>query len=164
LEYDIKPGEYVSIEVFQQTLDMLDALEVDVIQVSVFTPLPGTPRFHAMKSRILDRDWAHYDFHNVVFQPRKMSRADLQAAHDWVTREFYSPHRIVKRILRHLRRPGGLGTLPYHIALNLAYFGRVFRWKIRGHNPAGTRGTVPRTFGSMGPAVVSRCPETIVQR
>ena len=151
-------------EVFQHTLQMLDALEVDVIQVSVFTPLPGTPRFGAMQNRILDRDWAHYDFHNVVFEPQKMTREELQAGHDWVTREFYRPRNIVRRLLRHIRRPDGLRTFPYHFALNAAYFGRVFRWKIRGYNPAGTRGTVPRTFGRTGPAIVSRCPETIVQR
>jgi len=124
-------------EVFQHTLDMLNELEVDIIQVSVFTPLPGTPRFRTMENRILDREWSHYDFHNVVFEPEKMARNDLQAGHDWVTREFYRPRRIARRLLRHLRRPGGFRTLPYHIALNVAYFGRVFRWKIRGYNPAG---------------------------
>ncbi len=123
-------------EVFQHTLQMLDALEVDVIQVSVFTPLPGTPRFRAMENQILDHDWSHYDFHNVVFEPQQMSRNELQAGHDWVTREFYRPRNIARRLFRHISRPMGLRTLPYHFALNVAYFGRVFRWKIRGYNPA----------------------------
>lgn len=123
-------------EVFRYTLDMLDTLEVDVIQVSVFTPLPGTPRYHSMESRIIGRKQSSYDFHNVVFQPRNMTRQDLQAGHDWVTREFYRPWRIARRLLRHIRRPGGLATLPWHIALNFAYYGRVVRWKIRGFDPA----------------------------
>jgi radical SAM superfamily enzyme YgiQ (UPF0313 family) len=121
--------------VFRHTLDMLDALEVDVIQVSVFTPLPGTPRFRTMRDRITDLKWSQYDFHNVVFEPRGMTREDLQAGHDWVTRRFYSPRSIARRLLRHMRRPGGFRTLPYHFALNAAYFGRVFRWKIRGYDP-----------------------------
>ncbi len=123
-------------EVFGHTLDMLDTLEVDIIQVSIFTPLPGTPRYRAMDGRIIDRNPSHYDFHNVVFQPRNMTRTDLQAGHDWVTREFYRPRRIARRLLRHIRRPGGLRTLPYHIALNMAYYGRVVRWKIKGFDPA----------------------------
>ena len=126
-------------EVFQRTLDMLDRLEVDVIQISIFTPLPGTPRFRAMKSRISDRNYSHYDFHNAVYQPQGMTRDDLQAGHDWVTREFYRPWRIARRVLRHVRRPGGWKTVPYHFALNVAYYGRVVRWNIRGHNPAEKR-------------------------
>lgn len=123
-------------EVFRYTLGMLDRLEVDVIQVSIFTPLPGTPRFRAMESRIIDRNQSRYDFHNVVFQPSHMNRTDLQAGHDWVTREFYRPWRIARRLLRHIRRPGGLRSLPYHVALNLAYYGRVVRWNIKGYDPA----------------------------
>jgi len=123
-------------EVFRYTLDMLDKLEVDIIQVSIFTPLPGTPRYRSMESRIIDRNQSSYDFHNVVFQPRNMTRVDLQSGHDWVTREFYRPWRIARRLLRHIRRPGGLRTFPYHIALNAAYYGRVVRWKIRGYDPA----------------------------
>jgi radical SAM superfamily enzyme YgiQ (UPF0313 family) len=130
-------------QVFRNTLDMLDTLEVDVVQVSIFTPLPGTPRFQSMQDRVLDRDWLHYDFHNVVFQPRKMTREDLQAGHDWVTREFYRPRRIARRLLRHIRRPGGLRTLPYHVGLNAAYYGRVVRWKIKGYDPARKKTGVP---------------------
>ncbi len=127
--------DHDSPEVFRYTLEMLDRLEVDVIQVSIFTPLPGTPRYRSMANRIIDRNLSHYDFHNVVFQPRNMTLTDLQAGHDWVTREFYRPWRIARRLLRHARRPGGIVTLPYHIALNIAYYGRVVRWKIRGYDP-----------------------------
>ena len=143
-------------EVFQQTLDMLDKLEVDVIQVSVFTPLPGTSRFRAMESRIIDRNYSHYDFHNVVFQPRNMTRTDLQAGHDWLTREFYRPWRIARRVVRHVRRPGGWKTALYHFALNVAYYGRVVRWNIRGHNPAENKEKLPwREKEAKAPAPVS---------
>jgi len=121
--------------VFERTLQLLDELEVDLVQVSIFTPLPGTPRYAAMKDRILDRNWSHYDFHHVVFQPRGMSVETLQAGHDWVTREFYRPWRIARRLARHVKRPCGVATLPYHAAINFAYYGRVVRWNIRGWNP-----------------------------
>ena len=128
-------------DVFRNTLHTLDDLEVDVIQVSIFTPLPGTPRFKTMKNRIIDHDHSHYDFHHVIFQPLGMSRDDLQAGHDWATYEFYRPWRIIRRLMRHVRRPGGLKTLFYHLAINIAYLGRVIRWNIKGYNPA--RKTIP---------------------
>lgn len=125
-------------DVFQRTLKMLDDLEVDLVQVSVFTPLPGTPRATLLANRIFDRDWADYDFHHAVFQPAKMSPRDLQAGHDWVTYQFYRPWRILRRLWRHLRRPGAWASLPYLAAVNAAYRGRIVGWQIRGWNPAET--------------------------
>ena len=123
-------------DVFKNTLKTLDRLEVDVIQVSIFTPLPGTPRFDIMKNRIIDYNWSNYDFHNVVFLPDKMNVEDLKAGHDWVTNRFYSPLRIVKRLLKHMIRPGGFKTVYYVAAVNLAYLGRVLRWNIKGYDPS----------------------------
>ena len=122
-------------EVFSNTLSILDDLEVDLIQASIFTPLPGTPRFREMIERIFNLNWSDYDFHNVVFQPKGMTADDLQAGHDWVTRQFYHPKRIAKRLWRHSRRPRGLSTLPYVSAINMAYYGRVSKWHIKGWDP-----------------------------
>jgi radical SAM superfamily enzyme YgiQ (UPF0313 family) len=124
--------------VFSRTLTILDELEVDAIQASIFTPLPGTEQFETKQNRILDRNWSHYDFHHVVFEPHGMSAEALQAGHDWVTYEFYRPRRIAKRLARHAARPNGIKTLPYVAAVNLAYYGRTVRWHIRGWNPQET--------------------------
>jgi radical SAM superfamily enzyme YgiQ (UPF0313 family) len=121
--------------VFQNTLAILEELEIDLIQASIFTPLPGTKRFENMQDRIYTRNWAEYDFHSVIFQPKHMAANDLQAGHDWVTSEFYKPWRIAKRLLRHALRPRGFAALPYLSAVNLAYYGRVLNWNIRGYNP-----------------------------
>ncbi|MEJ2688999.1 MAG: radical SAM protein [Deltaproteobacteria bacterium] len=126
--------------VFQDTLRLLDELEIDLIQASIFTPLPGTKRFESMQDRIYSRDWADYDFHSVVFHPKHMSAADLQAGHDWITCEFYKPRRIAKRLWRHALRPRGFAAMPYLAAVNLAYYGRVLNWHIQGLNPAGKTG------------------------
>jgi radical SAM superfamily enzyme YgiQ (UPF0313 family) len=128
------PGDRPSV--FARTLHLLEELEVDVILVSIFTPLPGTPRFAALNERLLDRNWAHYDFHHVVFEPSAMSVESLQAGHDWITREFYRPWRIARRAWRHLWRPRAWACLPYLLALNLAFYGRTVRWHIRGWDPA----------------------------
>lgn len=126
-------------EVFRRTLETLDDLEVDMIQVSIFTPLPGTPRAKLLAGRVFDRQWANYDFHHVVFQPASMRPEELQAGHDWVTRQFYRPWHILRRLFRHLRRPRSLASLPYVAAVNAAYLGRVLRWHIRGRDPAAHR-------------------------
>jgi hypothetical protein len=42
----------------------------------------------------------------------------------------------------HVLRPGGLASLPYLAAVNVAYYGRTFRWKIRGWDPATRRESV----------------------
>jgi radical SAM superfamily enzyme YgiQ (UPF0313 family) len=122
--------------VFARTLTMLEDLEIDAVQVSLFTPLPGTPFFSAHESDILDWHWAHYDFHHVVWHPRGMSVEALQAGHDWITREFYRPWRIARRVWRSLLRPCRWRVLPFLTALNLAYLGRVWTWHIQGWNPA----------------------------
>jgi len=123
-------------KVFQDTLDMLDRLEIDAAQISIFTPLPGTPRFDEMKTRIVDRDWSHYDFHHAVFQPAGMSAMQLKDGHDWITRQFYSPSRILRRTWRYMRRAKSLSSFLFFLSVNLAYLTRIRSWKIRGRNPA----------------------------
>jgi radical SAM superfamily enzyme YgiQ (UPF0313 family) len=123
---------------FAPTLRALDDIGLDYVQISIRTPLPGTPDHGALLPRIHDRDAAHYDFHHAVFAPSGMTPDQLQAGHDWVTRRFYAPWRIARRALRHARRPGGLHTLPRYLAVNFAYYGRVRRWRLRGWDPART--------------------------
>ncbi len=125
-------------EVFRSTLALLDDIGIDAIQASVLTPLPGTPMFDSMASRIHERDWSNYDYHHVVFRPARMTAEQLQAGHDWVTRKFYRPWRIARRLARMALRPGGLRILKYAAALNAAYYGRTVRWNIRGYDPRGS--------------------------
>ena len=47
---------------------------------SILTPLPGTPLFEKMRSRIVDFDWEHYDYGWAVYEPAQMSRADAMAS------------------------------------------------------------------------------------
>jgi radical SAM superfamily enzyme YgiQ (UPF0313 family) len=129
--------------VFERTLALLDELEIDAILVSIFTPLPGTQRFESMRDRILDRNWEHYDFDYAVFEPAGMTAEALQAGQAWITREFYRPWRIARRVWRHLRRPRTFACLPYLVALNVAFLGRVIRWHVRGWNPAAEEAASP---------------------
>ena len=134
-------------DVFEHTLRMLDEMEVDVVMPSILTPLPGTPLFAQMGDRILDRDWTHYDFDHAVFQHPNMSTEDLEAGQAWLTREFYRPWRIARRVWRHLRRPRALAFLPFLAVVNVAFFGRVVHWHLRGWNPARDAASGPIGIG-----------------
>lgn len=114
-------------EIFPRTLDFLLNANVDALQATILTPFPGTPLFDAMdkEGRIVDKDWGHYDFRHVVFEPSKMSRKDLKAGHDWVLSQFYSRRSIARRFFGELAylSPGTMvrATIP----LNLSYRSRL---------------------------------------
>ena len=129
--------DHDDVTVFERTLHFLESAHVDVLQLNILTPLPGTPLFGQFEreGRILDRDWGHYDFRHAVIRPARMSPAELQAGADWLLREFYRPWRIVRRTLAALLH---LGLLPAWLSLrlNLTYRRDNRRESIVGWNPA----------------------------
>jgi radical SAM superfamily enzyme YgiQ (UPF0313 family) len=142
--------------VFESTLAMLDEIEIDAMQASILTPLPGTKLFERMRPRIVDFDWEHYDYKRAVFEPALMSRRDLEAGLEWINKRFYSPWRILRRLVRWLRMPSGLREiyLPIGIlALNVAYWGRQFQFQVKGYNPAR------RPFRNPAPHGAVQAPE-----
>ena len=110
-------------DVFDRTLQFLDTVNADVLQATILTPFPGTPLYHEMdsKGRITDRDWSHYNFGHVVFEPERMSREQLQAGHDRVLTEFYSKRRISGRLLRELSYLPAATVARATLPLNAAY-------------------------------------------
>ncbi len=121
--------------VFEETLKMLYKIKIDLIQLSILTPLPGTELYENMKDRIIDRNWNHYDYRHVVFKPKQISKEELQNGADWVIRKFYSPLKILSRLLRWIKIQKGLNKAIYPLCLSIAYYGRVKRFKIKGFNP-----------------------------
>jgi radical SAM superfamily enzyme YgiQ (UPF0313 family) len=123
--------DHDSPEVFARTAAFLRETNVDVLQLTILTPFPGTPLFRRMSEagRMTDLDWAHYDFGHVVFEPRNMTAAELQAGHDAVLAEFYSWRSILRRALRQT-----LYLRPGQIRLGLLT-GLAYRYKLRkvGH-------------------------------
>lgn len=124
--------------VFRETLDALEHIGIDAIQASILTPLPGTPLHEEMHGRIVDWDWSHYDYRHAVYTPLGMTREQLQDGADWIIRAYYTPWRIMRRVVRWLCMPGSWRMLVYPLGLNLAYLGRVIRFGIKGRDPAGT--------------------------
>lgn len=104
--------------IFNDTVDFLEQTGVQNATFNILTPFPGTRLFQRLEAegRILSYDWRSYNSRShVVFQPKKMSREELLAGYQAVTRRFYSPASIRARLSR---SPVGFWwTLP----LNLAY-------------------------------------------
>lgn len=55
---------------FQSMWDLVDRLKLTRAGYTIQTPLPGTPLFDRMASRIVERDWSKYDMHHILFEPR----------------------------------------------------------------------------------------------
>jgi radical SAM superfamily enzyme YgiQ (UPF0313 family) len=125
------------VTVFERTLRFLQQNRVDAVQLNILTPLPGTPLYGEIErsKRITDRDWSHYDYRHVVFDPAQMSAADLQAGADWVYSQFYRLDRVLWRFVRGVFT---IGWLPAWLGLKL---GLTYRYDNRregivGRNPA----------------------------
>jgi hypothetical protein len=67
-------------------LEFLLEANVETLQATRLTPFPGTPLFEQLdrQGRIFDKDWSHYDFNHVVFEPLRMRRETLDAGVAWV--------------------------------------------------------------------------------
>jgi radical SAM superfamily enzyme YgiQ (UPF0313 family) len=92
-------------DVFVQTLEFLLEANVESLQATRLTPFPGTPLFAELdqNGRIFDKNWAHYDFNNVVFQPLHMRCETLDQGVAWVLRQFHTRTRVARRVWKSLQ-------------------------------------------------------------
>ena len=112
-------------EIFRNTIDFLEEAGVQNATFNILTPFPGTPLFRRMEAeeRILTRDWRKYNSRDdVVYQPKRMSVAELSAGFRYANERFYSLTSTAKRLSRSWVQVWW--TLP----LNLAY---GYRWRTR---------------------------------
>ncbi|HEC82075.1 MAG TPA: radical SAM protein [Thermoplasmatales archaeon] len=89
-------------DVFEKTLENIEKLGIDGAIFAVLTPYPGTPLFKKFdeEGRILTRDWSKYNRKDVVFEPKNMSKKELEEGLRWITYEFNSPSKVVYRVSR----------------------------------------------------------------
>lgn len=110
--------------VFEETVRFAQDTKLELAQFGILTPFPGTPLYHKLQKegRITERDWSKYNIANVVFQPRQMTRQELQDGFNWAWREFYSYRSILSRL--------GVNrdNLAFLYALNYAFRQRVGKY------------------------------------
>jgi radical SAM superfamily enzyme YgiQ (UPF0313 family) len=116
-------GDEDQPNVFEHTLEFLLDSNVETVQATRLTPFPGTPLFAELDSqgRILDKDWSHYDFNHVVFEPRHMSRETLDRGVAWVLRRFHTRRAITRRVWRGMRYLGPRFSLAAVLPINLGW-------------------------------------------
>jgi radical SAM superfamily enzyme YgiQ (UPF0313 family) len=95
-----------TVDVFEPTVEFIKSY-VDIPQISILTPFPGTALHRQMKreNRILHQDWSKYDITHVSFRPRRMSPFELEEGYRWMTAEIYTMTEMLRRSLRHGLRP-----------------------------------------------------------
>jgi radical SAM superfamily enzyme YgiQ (UPF0313 family) len=77
--------------VFRRTVDWAIDHGITTATFHIQTPYPGTRLFARTEAagRILTRDWDRYDTRHVVYQPARLTPAQLKQGYDWAYREFY---------------------------------------------------------------------------
>lgn len=110
-------------EVFNQAYKFAHKTNLDLIQVGIVTPMPGTSLYDRLDKdkRIIDTDWEHYDCKHVVFHTKNISKEELLSGTDWLRSKFYSYPSILKRGLSNFYDLGVIGTLGYFLRGNLGF-------------------------------------------
>ncbi len=104
-------------DVFQRTVDWIEQNRLECATFHLLTPYPGTPLFRQLESesRILHRNWDHYDTAHVVFQPKHMSCEQLDAGYAWCYDTLFSHRSIWKR------RPTDPNAVLAYMAMSYLY-------------------------------------------
>jgi radical SAM superfamily enzyme YgiQ (UPF0313 family) len=104
-------------DVFERTVEWIEANRLECATFHILTPYPGTPLFRQLETegRILHRNWDRYDTGHVVFTPRHMSCEQLDEGYAWCYKQLFS-HRSIWR-----RRPQDLRAVPGYLAMSYLY-------------------------------------------
>jgi len=95
-------------EIFERTVEFVDATRIDVPQFTMMTPFPGTRLYQQLEQEgrlVIPKWWLTSDWNMVPFKPRQMSREQLRQGWIWAQQEVYRWPRILRRVTNHVRRP-----------------------------------------------------------
>jgi len=111
-------------DVFERTVNWIEANRLECATFHILTPYPGTPLFRQLESqgRLLHRDWSLYDTGHVVFRPRLMTPGQLARGYAWCYRRVFS-HRGIWR-----RRPEDWQAIPAYLAMSYLYKRANWLW------------------------------------
>lgn len=104
-------------DVFERTVQWIEANRLECATFHILTPYPGTPFFRQLEAegRIVHRDWDKYDTAHVVFQPKHMSREELDRGYAWCYDRLFSHASIWKR------RPEDPRAVASYLAMSYLY-------------------------------------------
>jgi radical SAM superfamily enzyme YgiQ (UPF0313 family) len=104
-------------DVFERTVEWIEANRLECATFHILTPYPGTPLFRELDAagRILHRDWDKYDTAHVVFQPKHMTCDELDRGYAWCYDRLFSHSSIWKR------RPADARAVVAYLAMSYLY-------------------------------------------
>jgi radical SAM superfamily enzyme YgiQ (UPF0313 family) len=104
-------------DVFESTVQWIEANRLECATFHILTPYPATPLFRQMESegRLLHKDWSLYDTAHVVFRPKRLSVEQLAEGYAWCYRRLFSTASIWKR------RPTDLRAVAPYLAMSYLY-------------------------------------------
>ena len=101
--------------VFERTVEWAVAQGIETATFHILTPYPGTALYArlAAQQRITVHDWDLYDTRHVVFQPARMSPAELEEGYWRAYRDFYRWGSIARGAMAHDGPVAGLRHFAY---------------------------------------------------
>lgn len=110
--------DYDDKSCFERLLEFVVKSKIDVVDLGILTPYPGTVLYERMKKekRLLNNKWwLKYDAEEVVYNPKLMTREELYQGWISTLRELYKLCPTLKRWI------GGLGRR--------SFSGNILNWK-----------------------------------
>jgi radical SAM superfamily enzyme YgiQ (UPF0313 family) len=102
-------------DVFGQVLQAVTDMKIDLFEINILTPFPGTPLYkrYEREGRILTKDWYHYKEGQggtkVVFQPKNMTPDELRDGIDRIFWEWLKAKNQLKISMRTIK----YGSFPF---------------------------------------------------
>jgi len=122
--------DYENRDVFGQTLEFILKSHMDVVQLRILTPYPGTRLYKRLLSegRLLVSDWwlRGYPPDTLHFQPKGMTAEELINGYARLTRQAYSLGAMTKRFFGMSPWKRSMLGCQLYVAVNLSTRGRYF--------------------------------------
>ncbi|MEE1061557.1 MAG: radical SAM protein [Ruminococcus sp.] len=117
-------GDEEDESVFDRTVEMIIKAKIDLPRYSILTPFPQTMYYKQLEKegRIIEHNWAMYDVQHCVFQPKLMTKEQLEEGTDRAWRATYSTSNIFKRLAPFKSSPW------LSLPLNMGYKGYADKW------------------------------------
>lgn len=117
-------GDEEDESVFERTVEMVIKAKIDLPRYSILTPFPKTEYYEKLnkEGRITERNWAMYDVEHCVFEPKQMTKEQLEAGTDMAWRATYSTSAVIKRLAPFNHSPW------LSLPLNIGYKGYADKW------------------------------------
>ena len=110
---------------------MLNA-DIDAMEASILTPLPGTPLFDRMQKegRLIHNnfpeDWSRYDFVEVVFKPKLMTHQELTEEVTSAWEKLYDLIKLKRKFIEAIKSTKNPVSATWSYNSNLQYHNLVF--------------------------------------